>query len=74
MGTELIDTSIAAELCGISQMTLRKWRTMGSGPQFVKLGRSVRYRREDILAFIAERVFGNTTEADFASNKQMEAR
>lgn len=63
MSAKLIDTNSAAELCGISQMTMRKWRTMGEGPRFVKLGRSVRYRQEDILTFIAGRVFENTTQA-----------
>jgi len=36
---------------------LRKWRLLGSGPAFSKLGRLVRYRQEDLATFVeAQRV------------------
>lgn len=37
---------------GMSVSTLNKWRVAGYGPKFIKLGRRVLYRDEDIEAFI----------------------
>ena len=37
----------------LSFHTLRKLRVRGSGPIFVKLGRAVRYRAQDVEAWIA---------------------
>jgi predicted site-specific integrase-resolvase len=34
--------------------TLRKWRTRGKGPVYLKLGGKVRYRAEDIDKWIAQ--------------------
>lgn len=42
----------AAEMLGISVRTLQTWRLRGGGPQYLKLGRSVRYRTSDLLAFM----------------------
>ena len=42
----------AAKKLGIAVQTLRNWRHIRRGPAYVKLGRSVRYRTEDILEFI----------------------
>ena len=46
----------AAQLRGQSVRTLQAERLHGGGCPFVKLGRSVRYRRSDILRFIESRV------------------
>lgn len=42
---------VAAHL-GISVATLRRWRLLNKGPKWIKLGACVRYRPEDIEAFI----------------------
>ena len=42
----------AAELLGLKPATLRRWRWVGDGPTFIKLGRSVRYDTEVIEQFI----------------------
>jgi len=31
--------------------TLRNWRVRGEGPKFLKIGRLVRYRLSDVLAW-----------------------
>lgn len=41
-----------AELLGWAPITLRLRRFRGQEPQYLKLGRSVRYERETIEAFI----------------------
>ena len=69
---DLMTTSAVAEWTGLSEVTLRRWRTEGKGPSFVRLGRAVRYRREDIAAFVELRTYKSTSEADVSS--QTEAR
>jgi len=44
-----------AELLRLPPRTLEDWRQTGSGPPFVKLGRHVRYDRDELLAWVRER-------------------
>ena len=44
-----------AERWNISPRTLQRWRLCLKGPVFCRIGHSVRYRMEDILAFEAQR-------------------
>lgn len=46
-----LDQSAAAELLGLSPRTLERFRLDGSGPQFRKFGRRVRYALSDIEAW-----------------------
>lgn len=41
----------AARLLSISHRTLQAWRRTGIGPSFIKLGRAVRYRHHDLIAW-----------------------
>ena len=59
----LLTTSEAAEYLKIKPSTLEQWRWNGRSPRFCKIGRSCRYRIADLDAFLAERVFTSTTEA-----------
>lgn len=43
----LTDIEVATRL-GVSRFTLRAWRLKGHGPKFLKMGRAVRYRPEDV--------------------------
>jgi hypothetical protein len=45
----------AADLFKLSIRTLQAWRSKGIGPAFVRLGRAVRYRRADLLAWLNAR-------------------
>jgi hypothetical protein len=51
----------AAQIRSQSVRTLQAERIRGNGCPFVRLGRSVRYRRSDVLRFIAERVVTSTS-------------
>lgn len=51
---EMLSTVQAAEYCGLSPRTLEKRRSTGGGPVFVKLGHLVKYRIEDLEAWIAQ--------------------
>ncbi|WP_322868287.1 helix-turn-helix domain-containing protein [Bradyrhizobium ottawaense] len=42
----------AADFLRISIRTLQAWRCRGAGPAFVRVGRAIRYRRRDLLAWI----------------------
>ena len=55
MGDRMIDVrepllteTDVAKLLHVSLGTIRRWRIQERGPQFVKLGASVRYRREAV--------------------------
>ena len=56
------NTREAALYLGLAVSTLNKWRCHGGGPQFLKLGRAVRYRKDDLDRFIETRMFGSTAE------------
>jgi len=57
----LLRTNDVAKILNVSTATLDTWRSRGGGPAFVKYSRAVRYRREDIDRFIAERIRENTS-------------
>jgi Helix-turn-helix domain len=54
----------AAEFLGVSVRTLQAWRVRGGGPPYVKIGRSVRYQRRQLVIFQQEHTVSSTTEAD----------
>jgi len=60
---ENLTTRQAAEFLQVKETTLEQWRWNGKGPRFIKMGRSCRYRKTDLDAFIEARIFGSTTEA-----------
>ena len=45
----------AAEMLGLHPQTLRNRRFKGEGPPYYKIGRSVRYWREDLISYIEDR-------------------
>ena len=53
--TQMLDSRLTQiELAArwrISHRTLEYWRSLGDGPRFIKIGRRVVYRMEDVLAF-----------------------
>ena len=51
---KLVDETEAARLLGISVRTLQNQRYYGKGLPFVKLNRRIRYKLEDIEAYVAK--------------------
>ncbi len=46
----------AAMVIGVSAQSLSRWRKAGVGPSFLRLGRKVRYRPGDVVAWIDSQV------------------
>ena len=59
---DLLTQHQAALRLWLSERTLERWRVSGTGPRFVRCGRSVRYREADLEAWITARVVGSTSE------------
>jgi predicted DNA-binding transcriptional regulator AlpA len=60
---ELLNTSAVARWLGLSTPFLEIGRSRGYGPRFVRLStRRIRYRRSDVLAWLAERTHAATAE------------
>ena len=49
--SRFLNTSQAAAYLGLRPPTLERWRSVGEGPVFYKLGARVVYAREDLDAF-----------------------
>jgi predicted DNA-binding transcriptional regulator AlpA len=60
--TTLKSVEETATALSLSVATLNKWRVQGRGPQFVRLGRRVAYRPEDIETFIKDGVRSSTSQ------------
>ncbi len=41
-----------ARITGLSVASVRRWRLLRQGPKFLKIGASVRYRPEDVAAWL----------------------
>jgi predicted DNA-binding transcriptional regulator AlpA len=61
--TEYLPPRDFARLIGVSESSLAKARMRGDGPEFVKVGRSVRYSRAAGLAWMAARSRRSTTDS-----------
>ena len=63
----LYDTPDVSIVFGTKPETIEQWRLKGVGPKFIRLpgSRLIRYRRQDLLDYIANlTAVSSTTEAD----------
>ncbi len=58
----LLHEKVVAEILGCSVKKIQKDRWLGVGISFVKIGHLVRYRQEDIAAYIDEAVRQSTSD------------
>ena len=49
---ELLTTVEAAAQLDVSESTLTRYRSHGTGPRYIRIGGKVRYRRSDLKAWI----------------------
>ena len=47
-----------ARITSLSVATVRRWRLFRRGPKFIKIGSAVRYKRDDVAAWIETRPSG----------------
>ncbi len=58
----LVDEKRAGKLCGLTARGMQAKRLNGTGPIFIKIGRSVRYRPEVIQTWLESHVVHSTSE------------
>lgn len=59
--SSLLREDATAQYLTVAVPTLRKWRTQGGGPVFLKLGRAVRYDVADLDAWLTARRCASTS-------------
>jgi hypothetical protein len=52
----------AASALRLSERTLERWRVQGIGPRYARFPHSIRYRQQDLDAYIASRVVSSTSQ------------
>ena len=57
----LMEEEVSKRL-NVSVASLRRWRLERRGPHFIKIGSLVRYRQEDLEAWLASLPTGGSTE------------
>jgi len=58
----MLRTVEAAGYIGLQKSTLEAWRVRGGGPVFLKLGKAVRYQKEDLDEFLTARRCTSTSQ------------
>jgi excisionase family DNA binding protein len=58
----LLTQDECAELLKLSVRTMERLRVSGTGPKFLKIRNSVRFRPEDVQSWLASRLRGSTSE------------
>mgnify|MGYP001381723934 CR=1 FL=1 len=51
---QLMTLADMCELLGVSESTAYYWRQIGKGPRGARIGKKLRYRRADVLAWLDE--------------------
>lgn len=64
MTTTHLSQSELATRWRISMRTLERWRWLGEGPRYIKLGGRVVYRLTDIEAFEADKLRSSTSQTE----------
>lgn len=54
----LLNEHDVARITGLSVASVRRWRLLRRGPKYLKIGSAVRYRSEDITAWLDSRPTG----------------
>ena len=47
-----------AAICGLCMAAIRRWRLLGKGPRYIKVGAAVRYRLDDVNNWLETRPGG----------------
>lgn len=58
----ILTVNDAADILRLNVRTLERWRQTGEGPRYVKMGRRVGYRRNDLEDWLEANVTTSTSE------------
>ena len=61
--TKSAGIALGGEGSPLSPRTLERWRLEGIGPEFIKVGKSIRYRQSALAAYRDAHTFRSTAEA-----------
>jgi predicted DNA-binding transcriptional regulator AlpA len=61
---ELLTEHDVARITGLSVASVRRWRLFKQGPKYLKIGAAVRYKPEDISAWLESRPSGGGHQAE----------
>lgn len=56
--SSLLNENDVARITGLSVASVRRWRLLRSGPKYLKIGAAVRYKPEDVAAWLDSRPTG----------------
>ena len=54
----LLNEHAVARITGLSVASVRRWRLLRQGPKYLKIGAAVRYKPEDVSAWLESRPTG----------------
>ena len=60
----LMNEHDVARITGLSVASVRRWRLLRQGPKYLKIGAAVRYKPEDISAWLKSRPSGGGHQAE----------
>ncbi len=60
---QLMPEKEAAKLAGFSRAAFIKWRREGRSPRYIRVGRSIRYRVSDLVAWIQQHTVEQSSSA-----------
>jgi len=60
----LLNEHDVARITGLSVASVRRWRLLREGPKYLKIGAAVRYRPDDISAWLESRPTGGGQRAE----------
>ena len=59
---ENLTTEQAAAFLNLTKATLNQWRWLQTGPPYARYGRSIRYRRSDLVEYVAAHIIGGSSD------------
>ncbi len=71
--SNLITEEEVSKRLSVSLASLRRWRLLQKGPMFVKIGALVRYRPEDLDAWLASLPTGGSAHTEIGPRKRYDA-
>ena len=58
----LLHETEVGKILSVKVSTLRRWRWMGQGPRFIKIGAAVRYDPQELKEYLANQVRTSTSD------------